>query len=99
MNESGIISWEICQLVRFGLFSDEQAVLRSALRALFKSQPQIRQKMLIHAYTAGEISLGKAADIMGISSEDMKDILCESGAEIHLGPRTIDELYQDIANA
>jgi len=26
MNESGIISWEICQLVRFGLFSDEQAV-------------------------------------------------------------------------
>ena len=99
MNESGMISWEICQLVRFGLFSDEQAVLRSALRALFQSQPQIRQKMIIRAYTAGEISLGKAAEIIGISSEEMKDILSESGAEIHLGPRTIDELYQDIANA
>jgi len=60
MNESGIISWEICQLVRFGLFSDEQAV-----------------RSLIHAYTAGEISLGKAAEIMGISSGEMKDILSE----------------------
>lgn len=99
MNESGMISWEIGQLVRFGLFSDEQAVLRSALRALFRYQPQIRQKMVIRAYTAGEISLGKAAQIMGISSEEMKDILSESGVEIHLGPLTIDELYQDIANA
>jgi len=46
MNESGIISWEICQLVRFGLFSDEQAVLRSALRALFQSQLQIAHSCL-----------------------------------------------------
>ncbi len=99
MNESATISWEIGQLVRFGLFYDKQAVLRSALRALFQSQPEIRRKMLIRAYTAGEISMGKAAEIMGVSSEEMKDILSESGAEIHLGPLTMDELYQDIANA
>ncbi|HAO23227.1 MAG TPA: hypothetical protein DCQ37_23935 [Desulfobacteraceae bacterium] len=34
-------------------------------------------RSLIHAYTAGEISLGKAAEIMGISSGEMKDILSE----------------------
>jgi len=55
--------------------------------------------MVIRTYTAGEISLGKAAEMMGISHEEMKDILVESGAEIHLGPRATDELLQDAANA
>jgi predicted HTH domain antitoxin len=55
--------------------------------------------MAIRAYTAGEISLGKAAEMLGVSHEEMKDILREEGAEIHLGPRTTDELLRDAANA
>jgi predicted HTH domain antitoxin len=62
-------------------------------------QPEIRRKMVVSAYSAGEISLGKAAEIMGVSSEEMKKILSERGAELHFGPRTIHELYQDIGNA
>jgi len=99
MNETSTIHWKINQLVKSRLFPDEQAVLRSALRALFQSRPEIRQQMVVRAYAAGEISLGKAAEIMGVSHEEMKDILSESGAEIHLGPRTVDELLQDAANA
>jgi predicted HTH domain antitoxin len=99
MSETSTIHWEISQLVKARLFPDEEAVLRSALRALFRLQPEIRQKMVVRAYTAGEISLGKAAEIMGVSHEEMKEILTESGAEIHLGPRTVDELLQDAANA
>lgn len=99
MSETNTIDWEIDQLVKARLFPDEQAVLRSALRALFQSQPELRRQMVIRAYTSGEISLGKAAEMMGVSHEEMKDILSESGAEIHLGPRTVDELLQDAANA
>jgi predicted HTH domain antitoxin len=55
--------------------------------------------MVIHAYVAGKISLGKAAQMMGVSLEEMKDILREDGAEIHLGPGTRDELLRDIGNA
>jgi len=109
MNETSTAQWEIRQLIESRLFPDEQAVLRSALRALYQVQPQIRQQMVIRAYTAGEISLGKAAEIMGVSHEEMKDIISESpgsfgpgtkgGAEIHLGPRTVDELLRDAANA
>ena len=99
MNEINTIHWEISQLVKFRLFSDEQAVLRSALRALFESQPELKRQMTIRAYTAGDISLGKAAEIMGVSHEEMKEILHESGAQIHLGPRTVDELLKDTANA
>ena len=91
--------WEITQLVRTRLFPDEDAVLRSALRALFQAQPEVRRQMVIRAYTAGEISIGKAAEMMGISHEEMKEILTEGGAEIHLGPRTLEEVLRDAENA
>ena len=99
MSENTTIEWEIDQLIKARLFPDEQAVLRSALRALFQTQPELRRQMVIRAYTAGDISLGKAADILGVSHEEMKEIVVESGAEIHLGPRTVDQLLQDAANA
>ena len=99
MSEINTIHWEISQIVKTRLFPDKQAVLRSALRALFQSRPEIRRKMVIRAYTTGEISLGKAAEIIGVSHEEMKDILLESGSEIHMGPRTVDELLRDAAHA
>jgi predicted HTH domain antitoxin len=99
MSETSTVDWEIRQLVKARLFPDERAVLRSAMRALFRSQPEIRQQMVVGAYTTGEISLGKAAEMLGVSQEEMKDILIESGTEIHLGPQTVEELLQDARNA
>lgn len=99
MSETNTVDWEVSQLVKTKLFPDEQAVLRTALRALFQSRPEIRRQMIVRAYTAGEISLGKAAEIMGCSHEEMKDILQEGSVEIHMGPRTIEELRRDADNA
>jgi predicted HTH domain antitoxin len=93
------VDWEIEQLVKARLFPDQQAVVRSAMRALFQVQPGVRQQMIVSAYTAGDVSLGKAAELMGVSHEEMKDILVENGIEIHLGPRTVEEVLQDAANA
>ena len=99
MSEINTPHWEIDQLVKSKLFPDQQAVLRSALRALFQVRPEIRREMVARAYASGEISLGKAAEMMGVSHEEMKDILVENGAEIHLGPRTAEEVLQDAAHA
>ncbi|MGA2378524.1 MAG: UPF0175 family protein [Spirochaetia bacterium] len=93
------IEWEINQLVKARLFPDEQSVLRSAMRSLFEAKPELKRKMVVAAYTNGDISLGKAAQIMSVSQEEMKDIIPETGGQIHLGPLTIDELKQDITNA
>ncbi len=90
---------ENTQLVRTRLFPDEDVVLRSALCALFQAQPEVKRQMVIRAYTAGEISIGKAAEMMGVSHEEMKDIVTEGGAEIHLGPRTVDEVLRDAEDA
>lgn len=99
LDELDLVNWEIKQLVRAGLYPNEQAALRSALRALFQVQPAAKTKMVISAYEAGEISLGRAAELLGVCQEEMKDILRETGAEIHLGPRTVEELLKDAQNA
>ena len=99
MDSIDAISWEISQLVETRLFPDRQAVLRSALRALFQIRPELRLQMIIRTYTAGQISLGKAAMLMGVSHPEMKDILTEHGTNIHLGPLTPDELREDAENA
>ena len=93
------IEWEVNQLVKAGLFPDEQSVLRSAMRSLFEAKPDLRRKMVVAAYAKGDISIGKAAQIMGVSQEEMKEIILETGAQIYLGPLTVDEAKQDVANA
>ena len=91
--------WELRQLVASGQYPDEQAALRSALRALFQIAPQTKIRMVTSAYAAGEISLGKAAALLGVAQEEMKDILRDCGIAIHLGPRTPEELRDDARNA
>lgn len=92
-------NWELRQLVKSGLYPDEQAALRSALRALFQVNPKTKLRMIISAYEAGDIGLGKAAEMLGVSQEEMKDILREEGAGIHLGPQTVEEVLEDARNA
>ena len=93
------LRWTLHQLVKSGLYPDEQSVLRTALCALFQSNPQVKPQMLAAAYTSGDVSLGKAAEIMGVTQEEMMDILRDAGARIHLGPQTVEELRQDVDNA
>ena len=35
---------------------------------------------------------------MGVSQEEMKEIVRETDAQVHLGPLTVDELKQDVEN-
>lgn len=90
--------WEIDQLVKAGLYSDPDAVLRSALNALFVLHPEQKLQMVIAAYQSSEISLGKAAELMGVSSAEMKEILQRAGVSIPIGPETADELKREIAS-
>ncbi len=80
------------------MYADADAVLRSALNALFLLYPEQKLQMVIAAYRAAELSLGKAAELMGISTEEMKDLLRQASVPIHLGPETADELRQEVAN-
>lgn len=74
-----LAAWELQQLVKAGLYLDQESALRSALRAVFQTSPQTRVRMVISVYEAGDVSLGNAAAMLGVSQEEMKDI-CERQA-------------------
>lgn len=82
--------------------NDSQQVIENydhlnELRAAFPHEDNLQ--VIISAYTAGEISIGKAAELIGVSHEAMKDLIVKNGGKLHLGPETMDELLSDIANA
>lgn len=99
MAEAEQVRWEIDQLVRGNLFPDEDSVLRRAMRALFDERPDLRRKMAVRAYVAGDISIGRAAAILGVSLEEAKEMIVESGGRLHLGPLDSAEARTDAENA
>ena len=50
----------------------------------------------IGLYVLGEISLGKAAEHTDVTRWEMKEILQEAGVGLRLGPRSMDELEDEI---
>lgn len=88
--------WELEHLVKSGLYADADAVWRNALHALFVLHPDQKLQMLAKAYQMGDVSLGKAAELMGVSSEEMKELLIKRGVSIHLGPANANELREEL---
>ena len=54
--------------------------------------------LIVIPSTSENISLGKAANLAGVSAEQMKDILRARGVELRLGPGNDEEAAQDIAS-
>ena len=50
----------------------------------------------IGLYVLGEISLGKAAERTGVTRWELEEILQEAGIELPLGPRSMDDLDDEV---
>jgi predicted HTH domain antitoxin len=50
-------------------------------------------------YVLGEISLGKAAERVGLTRWELEDLLEEAGVELRLGPQSREALDDDINTA
>ncbi|MFH5799496.1 UPF0175 family protein [Haladaptatus sp. CMAA 1911] len=51
---------------------------------------------VIGLYALEELTLGQAADRLGISRMEMRTILGDSGVTLRLGPKSKDDLLRDI---
>jgi len=78
------------------LYSDEQSVIQDALRSLLQVRSALRLEMMIYRYQTGAISLGKAANLAGVSFEQMREILLGRGLELRLSVETEDEAKRDL---
>ena len=67
-------TWNTKDLVLAGLYEDEQAVVRDAMRALLSERPQLRIELAIHRYRLEEVSLAKAASLAVFPSMASKSL-------------------------
>lgn len=87
---------EIEYLLKIGAYRTEGEVLKDALRQLLLSRPGYRIDIAVKLYTDGKISLGKAAELAGMSFDEMKDVLMQRGIKPKLGIETISEALDEI---
>jgi predicted HTH domain antitoxin len=84
-------------LVAAGIYQTQEEVIIDALRHLLLAHPEYRVTMAVHQYqTSKEISLGFAAQLAGVSQEEMKEILHDRGIALRLGPENIQEAVEEI---
>ncbi|MCI0692418.1 UPF0175 family protein [candidate division KSB1 bacterium] len=81
--------------VHSGIFKSREEVIRDALRHLTQAHPEYRTRLALYRYQKREISVGKAAELAGVSFEQMKEILVQRGIQPGLGPETLEEAKKE----
>jgi len=66
---------ELEALVKAGIFQSKTEVVNEALRLLFASRPELRFEAAIQLFKDGEVTLGRAAEIAGVTRWEFEDIL------------------------
>ncbi len=79
------IARELDVISELGLYKDKNDFLLEAVNTMLSAHRELRIAIACKLYEKEEISLGKAAEIIGISIEDMKKILADKGIKLNIG--------------
>lgn len=66
---------EIDMLVKSGYYSSKSDVVKDALRIMIRSRPELRIAVAVELFKEGKVSIGKAAEIAGMTVIEFKDAL------------------------
>ncbi len=91
-----VVEKEIKALIKHGYYSSIDEVAKDAFRTLLYVKPDLRSSAAIELYKEGEISLSKAAEMIGVSTIEFKDILANRGIKRAVESRSREELRQGV---
>ena len=66
-------------LADLGGYENADAVLEDAIRTLLRRRPELRRELAVEKYRRGTVSLNRAAELAGVSTEGFKTELAERG--------------------
>ena len=72
-------------LVRSGLYSTKNELIEDALRTFFEFRADMRIAAVVEMYKTEDISISRAAELAGVSTEEIKDFLAKAGIQIKRG--------------
>ncbi len=84
------------EFLKAKLYTTEEAVIQDGLRHLLQARPELRLELAVYRYQNEDISLGKAANLAGVSFEQMKEILRQRGVQLRLGPENQKEAKDEV---
>lgn len=79
------IAKELDVITELGVYKDKNDFIIDAINVLLSSNRELRISIACKLYGDEEISLGKSAEIVDVSIEEMKDILSERGINLKIG--------------
>jgi predicted HTH domain antitoxin len=91
-----IIENEIRALIKYGCYGSVDEAVKDAFRTLLNAKPDLRTVAAVELYKEGEVSLGKAAEIAGVTTIEFKDILADRGIRREVGSRSAEELEKGV---
>ena len=83
---------ELDALLKAGVFSSKGEAIDEALRLLFTARPQLRTEAALQLFKDGEVTLGRAAEIAGITRWEFEEILADRGMVRVVEPEPPEEL-------
>lgn len=72
---------ELEALLRAGIFHSKGEALDEALRLLFAIRPQLKLEAAIQLFKDGGVTLGRAAEIAGLTRWEIETVLADRGIE------------------
>ena len=74
-----LVNESIDILVKSRYFGSKQKLLDEAVRTLLDVKPALKTEIAVELYKKGTISLSRASEIAGISTEGFKEIIASRG--------------------
>ena len=85
------MSDELEALISAGYYDNKSEIMRDAFRQLLASRKELRLVIALELYKRGKATISRAAEVAGVSFDDMKTILSTERI-IRRGMMDIDEI-------
>lgn len=91
-----VMEAEIEAVIKAGYYSSKSEVVKDALRLLFETRKELKIASAVELYKNGEVSLGKAAEIAGVTIVEFKDLLASRDIYMELEVESTEEMDEKI---
>lgn len=91
-----IIEKEMRALIKYGYYASIDEAVKDAFRTLLNAKPNLKTVAAIELYKEGAVSLGKAAEIAGVTTVEFKDILADRGIMREVSSSSVEELEKGV---
>jgi Arc/MetJ-type ribon-helix-helix transcriptional regulator len=73
------MSDELEALISAGYYDNKSEIMRDAFRQLLANRKELRLVIALELYNRGKATVSRAAEVAGVSFEDMKTVLSTDG--------------------